>query len=236
VEEDTLGYMNGGWVDGLVDGEYQGYALSLTQANSANIPSSDTFGDCYSRQSFKVAVIDSGIQFDHADMPCQDTKQGSTNCVGRSFGTNDDWSYAYDAWHATHVMGIMGATGGNNQGTTSVMPTDNNICWVVGQVFPDTNSEHGTHLSSVYKAVVWSIGSKGAKVVNMSLSGGYTETGQKVMDYAKLEGAIVVAGAGNSNTFQYEYPASYANDNVLSVGAIDAERYVHYCSVLYYLE
>jgi hypothetical protein len=127
---------------------------------------------------------------------------------------------------ARYVIGIMGAMGGNNQGTTSVMPTDNNICWVVGQVFPDTNSENGTHLSSVYKAVVWSIGSKGVKVVNMSLSGGYTETGRNVMGYAKAQGAIIVAGAGNTKTFQYEYPASYVNDNVLSVGAVDAERYV----------
>jgi subtilisin family serine protease len=223
MEEDTLAYMNG-WADEtFVDGERLGYSLPLTQATSDVIPSSYTFGDCYSDSSFKVAIIDSGIMFDHPDSPCMDSKAG-TNCVGRSFGTNDDWDWALDSWHATHILGIMGALGGN---VRSIMPTDNNICWVFGQVFPDSaSSEIPTYLSSVYKAAMWSIGSKGAKVVNMSLSGGYTETGKLVMDYAQEKNAIVVAGAGNSHTFQYEYPSSYANDILLSVGSVDAERYV----------
>jgi hypothetical protein len=226
IEEDTLAYMNG-WVKDVEDGEWESYAIPLTQADSSNIPSSSTFGSCDSASSFKVAIIDSGVQIKHEDFHCVNGKHGS-NCVGRSFGTDDDWWNPYEAWHGTHVMGIMAAKGGNSQGTTGVIPTWNNVCWIVGRVFSDANSADGAYLSNVYKAVAWAVG-KGAKVVNMSLSGGYTETGQKVMKLAKDNGAIVVAGAGNSNTFQYEYPSSYENDdvNVLSVGAVDSERYVY---------
>jgi hypothetical protein len=215
-----------GWVNNEEDGEWKVYAIPLTQADSSNIPSSSKFGDCDKDKSFKVAIIDSGVQISHEDLPCVNSKRG-TNCIGRSFGTDDDWWDPYEAWHGTHVMGIMAAVGGNTQGTTSVIPTLNNMCWIVGRVFNDANSANGAYLSNVYKAVAWAIG-KGAKVVNMSLSGGYTETGQKVMKLAKDNGAIIVAGAGNSNTFQYEYPSSYENDdvNVLSVGAVDSERYV----------
>jgi hypothetical protein len=207
--------------------EWDSYGISLTQANSPNIPSSTSFGDCDSASSFKVAVIDSGVQIDHIDLPCADTKQG-TNCVGRSFGTTDAWWNPVDSWHGTHVMGIMGAIGGNSKGTTSVNPTLNNMCWVVGRVFSEVNGANGAHLSAVYKAVAWAVASKGAKVVNLSLSGGYTETGQRVMELVKANGALVVSAAGNSNTFQYEYPSSYDYDefNVLSVGAVDSERYV----------
>lgn len=223
VEEDTLAYMNG-WVDNVENGEWESYAIPLTQANSANIPSNSNFGDCDDPSSFKVAIIDSGTQIDHADMPCADTKEG-INCIGRSFGTDDDWYAPHNAWHGTHVMGIMGAVGGNGEGTNSVIPTHNNMCWITGRVFEEANSANGAYISNIYKAVAWAVG-KGAKVVNMSLSGGFTETGQKVIQYAKEKGAIIVAGAGNSNTFQYEYPSSY--DNVLSVAAVDSERYVTY--------
>jgi thermitase len=214
-----------GWVNDVADGEWESYSIPLTQANSPNIPSTTTFGSCSSRSSFKVAIIDSGVQIGHEDLPCKDGKEGN-NCVGKSFGTTDDWEAPEEQWHGTHVMGIMGATGGNSMGTTSVIPTNNNMCWIVGRVFEEVNSEKSAYLSHVYKAVTWAIASKGAKVINMSLSAGYTTTGQKVMQYAEDKDVIIVAAAGNSNTFQYEYPSSYTNDNVLSVGAVDSNRYV----------
>jgi subtilisin family serine protease len=214
-------------VDDVGNGVYNSYSMTLTQADSTNIPSTNTFGDCDSASSFKVAIIDSGVQIKHKDLPCADTKKG-TNCVGRTFGSLDPWWSPKDSWHGTHVMGIMAAKKGNSIGTTSVNPTLNNMCWIVGRVFDEVNGANGSYLSNIYKAVEWAVKSKGAKIVNMSLSAGYTETGQRVMEMVKNAGAIIVSAAGNSNTFQYEYPSSYdyGEFNVLSVGAVDSERYV----------
>jgi thermitase len=224
IEEDTLAYMNNAVV---TTSEWEHYGIELTQSDSASntIPESTTYGSCSLDSSFKVAVIDSAVQINHADLPC-DTQKGGPNCIGRPFGNTDStknpsWYDPKDAWHGTHVMGIMAAKGG------SINPTLNNMCWIVSRVFDDASGDQGALLSAVYAGVVWAVKEK-AKVINMSLSAGYTETGERVMQFAKDNGAIVVAGAGNSNTFQYEYPSSYDYEkyNVLSVAAVDSEEYV----------
>jgi len=218
IEPDSEGFMSG-WVDEIVGSEWETYGIRITQGNSQRINSTNTFGDCSDPSSFKVAIIDSGLKVDHPDVPCQTTANGKTNCMGASFGTTDPWDKPVQAWHGTHVFGPMGAIGGNDAGVTSMNPTNNNICWLVGRTFPDAGGP--AKFSHIYAAVNWAL-DNGAKVINMSLSGGFTETGQAVFNKAKSKGAIVVAAAGNSFNWQYEYPSSYKN--VISVGAIGSNK------------
>jgi serine protease len=220
VEEDGLVYPSA-WVDGTQ--EWENYGVPLTQANSVDIPSSDTFGDCSDPNSFKVAIIDSGLKIDHPDSPCRNVVtdgQTKTNCVGQSFGTSDSWSNPFYSWHGTHVAGAMIARGGNGVGVTSTNPTNNNICWVICRVFDEGGG--GATWSTVFSAVAWAIDVHKVRVINMSLSGGYSGQGQQFMDYAEENGVIVVAAAGNSAKYQYEYPSSY--ENVMSVGALDWKK------------
>ena len=60
----------------------------------------------------------------------------------------------------------------------------------------------------------------GAKVVNCSWGGGgYSNYEQSVVDYALSKGTLIVAAAGNDNSNEDFYPASYKG--VLSVAATD---------------
>ena len=57
-----------------------------------------------------------------------------------------------------------------------------------------------------------------AKVVNLSLgSSAHSGTVKDAVDYAKANGAVVVAAAGNGHTSTREYPAAYAG--VIAVAA-----------------
>jgi serine protease len=59
-----------------------------------------------------------------------------------------------------------------------------------------------------------------ADVINLSLGGsGYSLSAQNSYNEVRSEGVIVVAAAGNGNTSQLSYPASY--DGVVSVSATD---------------
>lgn len=214
-----------GWANNVANSEWEAYGMLVTQGLRADIPLTDKFGACSDSTSFKVAIIDSGLRADHPDVPCR-IQESESNCIGKSFGMNETenpWHSPWNTWHGTHVFGPMGAIGGNGKGVTSMNPTDNNICWIIARTFPDEQSPNGVKLSDVYAGVNWAL-QQGAQVINMSLVGGYTETGQATMDAAAAAGAIVVASSGNSYTWQYEYPSSY--ESVLSVGAIGTNKYV----------
>ena len=58
-----------------------------------------------------------------------------------------------------------------------------------------------------------------ADVINLSLGGGgRSDAIQDIYNQVRAAGVIVIAAAGNSNTFEPSYPAAY--DNVISVAAV----------------
>jgi uncharacterized protein YqgV (UPF0045/DUF77 family) len=76
-------------------------------------------------------------------------------------------------------MGIMGVVA--TVITTGVNPTLNNMCWVVGRVFSESERQRRAPVHYVCKAVAWAVANKGAKVVNLSLSVD-TRADQRVME------------------------------------------------------
>jgi hypothetical protein len=219
--------------DGIImpEAEKTPEGIKISQGgNSTIIPKTSTFtaggnGACNDPNSFKVAIIDSGVQSNHPDIPCRGNSDNS-NCKGASFGINGEpWSDPGSrAWHGTHVFGTLAAVGNNGLGVTSMVPDSetSGICYLFVRIFNDAGT--GQYASVMFEGINWAI-DEGANVINMSLSGGSTyRTGQTTFDRAKRAGILSVAAAGNGGGNSLRYPASY--DHVISVAATDNSGYV----------
>jgi hypothetical protein len=65
----------------------------------------------------------------------------------------------------------------------------------------------------------------GANVINLSLGGSYPNTAlESALKYASSKGAIVVMAAGNDSGLLPGYPARYANETGIAVGAVDKKN------------
>jgi serine protease len=177
-------------------------------------------GDCSDPSTFKVAIIDSGYMVKHPDSPCLTDANSKTNCIGYSFVT-DPWNAPLSNSHGTHVMGIIGSLGGSGPFTNvGVMPTRNDICYVIYRVFAESGG--GASWSSIFAAVDRAVIDQGAKVINLSLGGGAVPGGQAYFNKAYAAGTLTVAASGNDGRFLDKYPASY--NDVISVGAINNDK------------
>jgi len=153
----------------------------------------------------KVAVLDTGIDFGHPDLPLPILSQsfipGETAVDGHT--------------HGTHCSGLVLARD-NDEGVVGVAPEAD---LMIGKVLGDSGSGSD---SGVAAGVEWAT-LNGANVVSMSLGGGgASQSFQDICNAAVAAGVIVIAAAGNSNSADPSYPAGY--NNVISVAAIDSNR------------
>lgn len=124
--------------------------------------------------------------------------------------------------HGTQTAGLVGSTGNNNTGTTT-------INWNTKIMPLQALSDDGPGYTSDVTAAVYYAVDNGANVINMSLGGNdYDPALKAATDYAYDHNVVVVAAAGNcgSGTEQgcTTLPAGYMgypalNDHVISVGA-----------------
>lgn len=113
----------------------------------------------------------------------------------------------------------MVAERGNDMGTAGLIGNAQNTCLLVARVFPDSGDV--AQSSAIEAAVEW-CADRGAKVINMSLGGlSPTENGRMLYETIRNEGRLVVAAAGNGNSNDLIYPASFSS--VISVGAVDRQ-------------
>jgi serine protease AprX len=168
----------------------------------------------------KVAVIDSGVDLEHADLQCAgkiETVPGA-NYIDATKSVDDDNG------HGTHVAGIIGACTNNDKGVAGVAPDATIVPFKVLDGAGDGNLDNAA--LAVKKAT-----DSGVDVINMSLGsilGPASGIRQPVkaldfMDeavaYAQSKGVVVVAAAGNDSGPLCEYPS--AIEGVLCVGATD---------------
>ena len=130
--------------------------------------------------------------------------------------------------HGTHVAGIIGAEGNNNQGVTGV-------CWNVKLMalkIAADDSDGEILASEAILAIQYAI-DKGANVINASWGGyGDSQALYDVIAQARNNGILFIAAAGNegiNNDSLPVYPASYNLDNIISVMATD-----HFDTMAYY--
>jgi len=82
---------------------------------------------CSSESSFKIAIIDSGLQAYHPGIPCRyPLDRPDANCVGKSFDLDEsDLWYDPVMAHGTHVAGIIGGRRNADGGVGGMLSDDN---------------------------------------------------------------------------------------------------------------
>ena len=156
-----------------------------------------------------IAIVDSGIDQDHPDL-------------GKILAQHDfveDDAVADDRnGHGTHVAGIAGALTNNGRGVAGGCPG----CKLIVVKVIDANGKATD--SDVISGINWSVNkTNDADVVNLSFGSG-ARSGFLAdainAAYAKGNGAVVVAAAGNEGTATRQYPA--ACDAAIAVSATNA--------------
>lgn len=191
----------------------------------------------------KVAVIDSGTDWTHNDLGLgndnyqniylnngEDAWSNPNNPLTGN-GIDDDGNGLIDDWkgwnfdlnnnnskgvfsHGTSVAGIIGAKTNNSLGVAGVAGGFNNegakiLTLNIGQYAPNS--------LAVDDAILYA-GASGCKVINLSISIGYSQAIIDAIDYAyNVYGAIIVASSGNSGLDAMPFPASHPL--VIAVGS-----------------
>lgn len=162
----------------------------------------------------KVAVVDSGIDYNHPDL--KDNYRGGYNFVANNSDTYDDDPQS----HGTHVAGIIAARD-NGTGVVGVAPE---ASLYAVKVFSATA---GGDMDTVVAGIEWAIQNK-MDVVNLSIgySGdiysiypAYFKPLKDVCDKAYQSGIVLVAAVGNDNREIISVPAAF--DSVIAVAATD---------------
>ena len=159
-----------------------------------------------------LAVVDTGVQADHEDLVGRVRTDLGASCLHSlpcATGPAAD-----DDGHGTHVGGIAGAETNNGIGVAGVA-FSSPILPVKVLDATGTGSE-----ADVANGIVWAA-QKGAKVINLSLGGDYSQTVCDAVSSAERNyGALVVAAAGNEAQSTPEAPAACAG--AIGVAATDS--------------
>jgi subtilisin family serine protease len=181
----------------------------------------------------KVAVLDSGAQYDHPDLkpniwhnPHEKAGNGKDDdrngYVDDYYGVNvvsGKLSGSDADGHGTHVAGIIAARGDNGTGVSGA-------CWT-GTLIPIRfmNERGRGSVSNAIAGIEYAIDA-GAKIINCSFGSSSKSTALRdAVDEAQHAGVLLVVAAGNDGEDLDEhpmYPASLTNGNILTVAATDA--------------
>ncbi len=157
--------------------------------------------------SIVVAVLDTGMDFEHPDL------QGQT-VAGWDFVRKGPTPQD-DNGHGTHVSGIIGAAANNGLGLSGVAPGSRVM--PIKVVTAAGIGSHGVIAQGIEHAV-----RNRARILNLSLGGTEpSETLRRAIEYAWDNGLLIVAAAGNENSDTAVYPAAWPN--VVGVGATNVD-------------
>jgi subtilisin family serine protease len=176
-------------------------------------------------KSFIVADIDTGIDYNHEDLafniwrnPTVDPTLKDT--IGYDFIHNDGLPFD-DNEHGTHTAGTIGAVGGNGIGVSGVIQRVS----LMSLKFLSGDGS-GTTADAI-RAIDYAT-AHGAKVLSNSWGGKGDDDNKALQDAisrAGAKGVLFVAAAGNDGTDNDgndpSFPASFNNDNMISVAATD---------------
>ncbi len=189
----------------------------------------------YTGDGVVVAVIDTGVDYNHSELSrniwrnrdeianngIDDDGNGYIDDVrGWNFVNKNNDPMDLNS-HGTHVAGTI-ASARNNVGVTGVAYD--------ARIMPiQVLSASGSGTYEDVAAGIRYAADNGADVINLSLGG--DEAGPELLEavrYASERDVIIVAASGNDGGFggatQPGFPARYATDYGLAIGAVDSDR------------
>jgi thermitase len=195
----------------------------------ADIDAPEAWNSLTSRRTATVAVVDTGVAYDHPDLAANMWSNPTETVNGVD---DDDNGYVDDVrgwdWsgldndpqdldgHGTHVAGTIGAVADNGTGLAGVAP---DVSLMPLRVLDATGS--GT-TADIIEAFAYAA-AEGADVVNASLGGpSYSQAMADVI--ARSTGTLFVVAAGNeatNNEAVPSYPCNYPAANLVCVAATD---------------
>jgi subtilisin family serine protease len=207
----------------------QQWALNTALAGNINAPAAWNL----TTGSAKVvlAVIDTGIDYTHPDLAANvwvnppgcagdDTDGYPTDCHGINAitGSGDPMD---DNDHGTHVSGIMGAVGNNDQGVAGV----NWSVSLLGCKFLDSTGSGATADAITCLDYIAATKNRGVNIVASNNSWGSSTYSRALSDAIAAQrqlGILFIAAAGNNtinNDQSPQYPCSYDHSNIICVAA-----------------
>jgi len=208
-----------------------GQAVNGTQGtDDADIDATDAWDTTTGDASIIIAVIDSGVDYNHPDLKdniwtngdeepdngIDDDNNGYIDDVhGWDFADNDNDPMDSND-HGTHVAGTIGARGDNATGISGV-------CWTVKLMPLKFLDSLGVGLvSDEVEAIQYAI-DNGAHIINASFGDPtYSSPELEAIGEAQYAGLLFVTAAGNTGVdidTNPVYPAAYSLDNIISVTA-----------------
>ena len=154
-----------------------------------------------------VAVVDTGV-----DNTLADLEDAVRMDLGKNFITKNA-SALDDNGHGTHVSGVIAAKSNNGYSMQGINPSAKIMPVKVLDSYGSGDMEK-IALGIKYAA------DHGAKVINLSLGGGYSRTIEFALKYASEKNVMIVAASGNDGVEEMSYPST--SKYVISVGATNA--------------
>lgn len=176
-----------------------------------NIQAPEAWNISQSSRTIKIAILDSGIDFNHEDL--------ASKIVAEINFTDSDSQDKYG--HGTAVAGIAAAMANNDNGIAGV---GYNASLMDVKVLNDKGQ--GSY-SWIIKGIIWAT-DNGANIINLSMAGGVDSPDLKqAIDYAWNKGVLIVVAAGNTGSNKATFPAGY--EHCIAVAATDSSdrRYAY---------
>ena len=207
-----------------------GTLWALNQSNDVDIDAPEAWDVRTAALNITVAVIDTGVRYTHQDLAANawtnpgeiagdridNDGNGYVDDVRGIDAYNRDGDPMDDQGHGTHCAGTIGASGNNGIGLTGV-------AWGVRLMALKFLSSTGSGTDSDAVICIDYARLKGAKILSCSWGGGGAGTSlQAAIERARTAGILIVAAAGNeanNNDLRPSFPASYPQDNIVSVAS-----------------
>lgn len=228
VDGRLWGFHNTGQAGGTGDRD-EGVVGTL----DADMDAPEGWGVRTDASSVVVAVIDTGVRYDHEDLAgnmwvnpgeiagngVDDDGNGYIDDVHGINALSDSGDPMDDHDHGTHVAGTIGGVGNNGTGVTGV-------AWSVQLMACKFLGASGGSVSDAIESIDYAV-AQGADILSNSWGGGaFNQSLKDAIVAARDAGVIFVAAAGNDtvdNDVAKTYPSSYEVDNIVSVAATDRQ-------------
>lgn len=165
--------------------------------------------------SIKIAVIDSGVNWNNPDLGYGDDTYTNLDSNLEKDYLSDPYDQ-YRDWHGTSTAGVIGAKTNNGEGVAGVAGGNNSH----GATVISYRIIKGTTSPATYVAdAIIDATDDGVKVINCSFDCNSTQDRIDAITYAYNHGVTIVCSTGNYNNSNITFPAS--DTKTIAVGAIN---------------